>query len=139
MTMELLANIDVADLERGIAFYCRMLGLEVTRKLGDSIVELSGASSKIYLIAQPDGSAANATTSQKRDYSRHWTPVHLDFVVPEIEAAVARAREAGATLEVEIRTHKWGRIAVLADPFGNGFCLVQFLGRGYDEIATRPG
>ena len=22
-----------------------------------------------------------------------------------------------------------------ADPFGNGFCLLQFTGRGYDEIA----
>jgi lactoylglutathione lyase len=30
----------------------------------------------------------------------------------------------------------WGRIAQLADPFGHGLCLIQFLGRGYDEIAT---
>ena len=29
-----------------------------------------------------------------------------------------------------------GKIAHLADPFGHGVCLVQFLGRGYDEIAT---
>lgn len=26
-------------------------------------------------------------------------------------------------------------IALLADPFGHGFGLVQFLGRGYDEVA----
>jgi hypothetical protein len=26
---------------------------------------------------------------------------------------------------------------VLADPFGHGLCLIQFLGRGYDEIAER--
>lgn len=26
----------------------------------------------------------------------------------------------------------------LADPFGHGVCLLQFSGRGYDEIAT-PG
>ena len=31
------------------------------------------------------------------------------------------------------------RIAgVLADPFGHGLCLIQFLGRGYDEIVA-PG
>jgi hypothetical protein len=24
----------------------------------------------------------------------------------------------------------------MADPFGNGFCLIEFLGRGYDEIAS---
>jgi hypothetical protein len=49
---------------------------------------------------------------------------------------VARATNAGARLEGEVRTHKWGRIAVMSDPFGHGFCLIQFLGRGYDEIAT---
>jgi uncharacterized glyoxalase superfamily protein PhnB len=46
-----------------------------------------------------------------------------------------KAISAGATLEEPIRTSKWGRIALLADPFGHGFCLVQFLGKGYDEIA----
>ena len=29
----------------------------------------------------------------------------------------------------------WGRIAILADPFGHGLCLLQFSGRGYDTIA----
>ena len=65
-----------------------------------------------------------------------WTPVHLDFVVGAIEPAVTRAQKAGARLEGEIRTNKWGRIAVMADPFGHGFCVIEFLGRGYDEIAT---
>ena len=32
----------------------------------------------------------------------------------------------------------WGKLALMADPFGHGFCLVQFLNRGYDEIATTP-
>jgi hypothetical protein len=36
-----------------------------------------------------------------------------------------------------MRTAAWGRIVTLADPFGNGFCVVQFPGRGYDEIADR--
>jgi len=25
--------------------------------------------------------------------------------------------------------------SLLADPFGNGFCLLEFVGRGYDAIA----
>lgn len=52
----------------------------------------------------------------------------------EIEAAVQKAVQAGARLEKPIATHEWGRLAPMADPFGHGFCLVQFLGRGYDEI-----
>jgi predicted enzyme related to lactoylglutathione lyase len=61
--------------------------------------------------------------------------VHLDFVVDDLEEALARAAKAGATIETEAQTHPWGTIALLADPFGNGFCLLQFAGRGYDEIA----
>lgn len=26
--------------------------------------------------------------------------------------------------------------ATLADPFGHGFCFIEWLGRGYDEVAT---
>ena len=36
-----------------------------------------------------------------------------------------------------MREFVWGRHAVLADPFGNGFCVLQFEGRGYAEI-TEP-
>jgi predicted enzyme related to lactoylglutathione lyase len=61
--------------------------------------------------------------------------VHLGFVVSEIEAAVSRALEAGATIKGEIQTHNRGRIARMADPFGHGICVIEFLGRGYDEIA----
>jgi predicted enzyme related to lactoylglutathione lyase len=61
--------------------------------------------------------------------------VHLDFVVDDIDAAMLRARRAGATVEQEAREHAYGRLALLADPFGNGFCLLQFTGRGYDAIA----
>ena len=28
---------------------------------------------------------------------------------------------------------------MLADPFGHGICLIEFLGRGYDEIANTLG
>jgi hypothetical protein len=37
--------------------------------------------------------------------------------------------------ETPVREDVWGRIVVLADPFGHGLCLIQFLNRGYDEIA----
>lgn len=133
--MELLANIDVEDLDAATTFYCRGLGLTIGRRFGPGAVELLGASSPIYLLEKPAGSAATCT-GHERDYARHWTPVHLDFVVPDIHAACARAVAAGATLETEVRTHIWGHIAGLSDPFGNGFCLIQLLNRGYDEIAT---
>jgi predicted enzyme related to lactoylglutathione lyase len=105
------------------------------RRLGQSVVELLGADAPIYLLERPADSPVAAGVTQRRDYVRHWTPVHLDFVVPDIGVAITRAQQAGARLEGDVRTENWGHIAQLADPFGHGFCLIQFLGRGYDEIA----
>ncbi len=134
--MQLLVNIDVDDLDRATDFYVRAFGLKVGRRFGADGVELLGGAAPIYLLSKPAGSRATSEASQLRDYRRHWTPVHLDLVVDDMDAAVARALAAGAKLEQQVRTSNWGKLAPMADPFGHGFCLVQFLGRGYDEIAT---
>jgi predicted enzyme related to lactoylglutathione lyase len=131
--MNLLVNIDVDDLEKAAAFYCDGLGLKVGRHFGDWL-ELVGGTVPIYLLPKPAGSRVSPTCEATRDYARHWTPVHLDFVVPDIDAALARAKAAGAILEREPTDHAYGRLALLADPFGNGFCLLQFTGRGYDAL-----
>lgn len=132
--MSLLVNIDVADLEAAVEFYGRALGLHVTRRLGPDIAELGGAASPIYLTKQTAGTPPFAGAKSVRDYRRHWTPVHLDFVVAELEPALTRAEAAGAAREGDIRTFDWGRYAVLADPFGNGFCILQFVGEGYAAL-----
>jgi len=138
MTPRLLVNIDVPDLRLAEPFYVRAFELKCGRRFGEHGVELLGAGVAIYLLTKTAGSRANTSSTQTRDYARHWTPVHLDFVVEDVDAAVIRAIAAGAVLEDPITSHRWGRIAHLADPFGNGFCLLQFLGRGYDEIAEQP-
>ncbi|MET0279674.1 MAG: VOC family protein [Steroidobacteraceae bacterium] len=135
--MNLLVNIDVDDLPRAIAFYVEAFGLSIGRRFGDGAVELLGAPVPIYLLVKPAGSSATGQSGTTRRYDRHWTPVHLDIVVTDIEAAIQKALDAGAALERPAQINSWGKLALLADPFGNGFCLVQFVGRGYDEIATR--
>jgi lactoylglutathione lyase len=129
----LLVNIDVPDLARGVAFYEAALGLAVARRIGDGVVELSGAGVPVYLLAKPAGGAP-APGAAPRDYGRHWTPVHLDLAVDDLEAAVARAVAAGARREGPVQDFAWGRMAVLADPFGHGFCVLQLRGRGYGEL-----
>ncbi len=133
--MELLVNIDVDSLEEAIRFYELSFGLKVGRRFGAGGVEMLGSSAPIYLLLKAEGTQATRATAQRRTYDRHWTPVHLDFVVEDIEFAVQEAVSAGACLEEAVATHKWGRLALMADPFGNGFCFVQFLGRGYDEVS----
>jgi predicted enzyme related to lactoylglutathione lyase len=132
----LLVNVDVDDLEKGVRFYTEGFSLRVGRRFGASAVELLGAEVPIYLLLKKPGTAPAAGIGQPRAYARHWTPVHLDFVVEDLEAAVERARAAGATSEGAISQHGWGRMALLGDPFGHGLCLLQFEGRGYDAIAS---
>lgn len=133
--MGLLINLDVDDLERAVRFYGEAFGLDVGRRFGTFGAEMIGSSAPIYLLVKPAGTRPAPSVAQPRTYERHWTPVHLDFVVEDIDAAVVRALAAGALLEQPVATREWGRLAVMADPFGHGFCFVQFLGRGYDALA----
>ena len=51
------------------------------------------------------GSVAAPAVDQAPGHARHWTPVHLDFVVDDLQAAVANAVAAGATLETGPALH----------------------------------
>lgn len=133
--MDFLVNVDVDDLEKAVRFYGAAFGLRVGRRFGTTGVEMLGGPTPIYLLARDAGTHASETMTQVRNYERHWTPTHLDYVVDDIEDAIQKAVQAGARLEEPVSTHQWGRLALMADPFGHGFCLIQFLGRGYDEIA----
>ena len=50
-------------------------------------------------------------------------------MVDDVKAAVERAEAAGATRDGEIRVRSWNSIAYMADPFGNGFDLIEPHGR----------
>lgn len=132
--MGVLINVDVPDLRAAEAFYGQAFGLAVTRRFDPWGVELAGWPAPLFLLLKEAGSVGAG--ADVRTYERHWTPVHLDVVVDDLDAALARAVGAGARVEHPARTERWGRIATLSDPFGHGLCLVQFLNRGYDEIAT---
>ncbi|HEX4382928.1 MAG TPA: VOC family protein [Myxococcales bacterium] len=126
--------VDVSDLEQAIAFYRDGLGLTPGRRLKNNWVEMLGAEVPIDLLTEKAGSSPSPKTTAVRSFERHWTPVHLDFVVANLDEAVEKAKAAGATVDREAQQRPYGRIAVLADPFGNGFCLLEMQGRGYDEM-----
>lgn len=135
-TLQIVINVDVDDLEKAIEFYTTALGLRLGRRLFEgSVAEMLGATSTIHLLSKPSGSTVAPRTALSREYRRHWTPVHLDFAVDDISAAVECAVRAGAKLEGEIQSFAWRRLAIMSDPFGHGFCVLQFLGNGYDEVA----
>ena len=132
--MKQLINIDVPELAAAESFYSEAFGLRRGRLLGSEVLEMLGGTAPVYLLQKAPGSVGAA--SDVRDYQRHWMPMHMDVVVDELEPALERALAAGAIKEGLIREAGWGRIVQLADPFGHGWCLVQFLGRGYDELIS---
>ena len=57
----------------------------------------------VYLLAKDAGTIGAG--GDPRRYSRHWTPVHADIVVDDVDAAVERAVAAGAKLEAAGQGH----------------------------------
>jgi len=114
--VKLTLAIDVPDLSQAVDFYTRAFGFAVRKLAGSTSAILSGAGVNVFLLAESKGNRA---------YDRHWTPLHLDILVEDLEMAIERAIAAGAKLEREIQVHDWGRMANMADPFGHGFDLIE--------------
>jgi predicted enzyme related to lactoylglutathione lyase len=122
--VKILVNIDVPQLAPAIDFYRAALGLELTRVIDGDVAELTGASSVLYLLQKP-----------QRQYARHWTPVHIDFVVDDLEEAAKRAIAGGARQESKCVEWMGSRCSTFSDPFGHGFCLIEFTGETYSDVA----
>jgi catechol 2,3-dioxygenase-like lactoylglutathione lyase family enzyme len=64
IAMDILVNIDVADLARAERFYTAAFDLQVARRFGTGGVELVGGSSAIYLLEKAAGSQASESLRQ---------------------------------------------------------------------------
>ena len=119
--MKLEICIDVDDVDRAVEFYGRGLGLEIEKHEKEWAKAVLGE--QVFWIMKI---AAGPSDAISRDYKRHWTPIHLDFHVDDIEAVVKRALAAGGKLDRDIQHNAdGGGMANLSDPSGNGIDLVQ--------------
>jgi predicted enzyme related to lactoylglutathione lyase len=133
--MRMLINIDVPDLDEAVTFYRAAVGLTLSRVIDGDVAELVGASCVLYLLRKDAGSVVSSIATATRKYTRHWTPVHIDFVVDNIEEAAKRAICAGAKQECECVDWMGSKCITFSDPFGHGFCLIEFIGETY---SARP-
>lgn len=134
----MLLNIDVPDITAGVAFYTAALGLTSGRRFDADFVELLGGPVPIYLLRKDAGTPIGPVGGDRRRYERHWSPIHPDFVVEDIAAATTRALAAGAIQEGGTCGAPYGKLAMFADPFGHGFCLIEFNAADYDAL-LKPG
>lgn len=122
--MRYSATIDVPDLEAGIAFYGGVLGLREAARPVPAYAILSRDGQSLGLMEKAEGSRPTPAEEVRRGYARHWTPVHLDFHVDDVEATVAAVERLGGTVEQGHAVPGRSRVAFCADPFGHGFCIL---------------
>ena len=124
-TMSVSISVDVPSLADGVRFYTLAFGFEMRNAPVPGVVVLRAGNTKLCLLEKKAGTRPSPHTTQTRTYDRHWTPVHLDIHVDDLDAALARALEAGAKKEQVFRNPEHGSAAFCSDPFGHGFCLIQ--------------
>ena len=117
--------IDVPDLADGVRFYEAAFGFTKVAEPWPGVAMLETDGAKITLLQKGEGSRPSRHGEDARRYARHWTPVHLDFHVDDLHAALDRAVKAGAVSEQVFENPEHGSLAICADPFGHGFCLLQ--------------
>ena len=130
--MTILVNIDVHNLAKGIEFYTKALNMKLLRLIDEDVAELERGSDRFYLLQKKEYTPYMHSGDQYRNYTRHWTPVHIDFVVDDLEEAMRLAMDAGALRECDCIEWRGSKCVTFADPFGHGFCLIEFSGNSYE-------
>ncbi len=113
------------NLAEGVAFYCGAFGFSKKSEPVPGVAVLHGLNVELCLLQKDAGSKPSPTTTDRRTFERHWTPVHLDLHVDDLHAALARVEALGAKREQLFEHDGPGSAALCSDPFGNGFCLLQ--------------
>ena len=129
MTITVSVSVDVPSLAQGVAFYCAAFGFSKKSETVPSVAVLHGLNIELCLLEKPAGSKPSPATADRRKFERHWTPVHLDFHVGDLRAALQRVEAHGAKCEQIFENPEHGSAAFCSDPFGNGFCLLERKGK----------
>jgi predicted enzyme related to lactoylglutathione lyase len=101
-------TIPVADLDAGLRFYGDALGHRLAWRndeIGQAALDLPGSETEIVL-------------NTRQQYEPNWLVASADEAAREVEAAGGRVLHEPADIPV-------GRLAVVADPFGNVLVLLD--------------
>jgi len=111
--VEIQVNVDCADLDRMVEFYCAALGYELHGSAGDhyrSLTAGDGRRPKLVFQKVPEAKIAK-------------NRVHLDVIVgPEIDAEANRWEALGASRIEKVSEYGLNWI-VMRDPEGNEICI----------------
>ncbi len=112
----------VDDVEASVAFYTTVLGFEVNMSAAPAFADVTRGSRRL-LLSGPMSSAGRPMPDGETPGPGGWNRIHL--IVDDIEAEVARLREAGVPFRNDILSGPGGQQVLLLDPAGNVVELFQ--------------
>ena len=112
----------VDDVEKALAFYTKVLGFEVLTSFAPAFADVVRGRLRL-LLSGPASSAGRPMLDGTKPGPGGWNRIHL--IVDDIEAEVARLRNAGALFRNDILAGPGGKQTLLQDPSGNVVELFQ--------------
>ncbi|MGZ4714356.1 MAG: VOC family protein [Acidimicrobiia bacterium] len=112
----------VHDVDESLAFYTNHLGFDVLTNAAPAFADVKRGRLRL-LLSGPKSSAGRPMPDGRTPGPGGWNRVH--FIVDDIDAEVARLRDAGASFRNDIVTGPGGRQILLEDPSGNVVELFQ--------------
>jgi catechol 2,3-dioxygenase-like lactoylglutathione lyase family enzyme len=106
----------VDDVDESIAFYTDILDFELLTNFAPAFADVRRGNLRL-LLAGPTSSAGRPMPDGAQPAPGGWNRIH--FIVPDLDAEVARLTEAGGKFRNEIVTGPGGRQILLEDPSGN--------------------
>jgi catechol 2,3-dioxygenase-like lactoylglutathione lyase family enzyme len=110
----------VDDVEEAVAFYTKVLDFEVLNNFAPVLADVARGNLRL-LLSGPTSSAGKPLRDGTKPTPGGWNRIH--FVVDDIDAEVARLRDAGAEFRNDMIEGPGGKQILVLDPSGN---VVEF-------------
>jgi predicted enzyme related to lactoylglutathione lyase len=123
MTQDLVSvRYMVDDVDEAIDFYTKQFDFTLGQNASPAFAEVLRGNLRL-LLAGPTSSAGRPMPDGRTPEPGGWNRIH--FVINDIEAEVARLREAGLSFRNDIVTGPGGKQILVEDPAGNPIELFQ--------------
>jgi catechol 2,3-dioxygenase-like lactoylglutathione lyase family enzyme len=112
----------VDDVEKAVGFYTTHFGFSLLTDMAPAFADILRGNLRL-LLSGPTSSAGRPMPDGRRPEPGGWNRIHL--IVDDIDAEVARLREAGVPFRNEIVSGPGGKQILAEDPAGNAIELFQ--------------
>ena len=112
----------VDDVDEAIAFYTKYLDFEILTSAAPAFADVKRGNLRL-LLSGPASSAGRPMADGTKPGPGGWNRIH--FLVDDLDAEVAKLRDAGARFRNDIIEGPGGRQILLQDPSGNVVELFQ--------------